>query len=101
MLAIACVRKTPRIIVRKTTTRTRARAYACGSSSEYVHPQAATRRAPPTLDGPPPEQPLCCEPMSSQYIFTMHRLSKLHPPDKTVLDNITLAFYAGAKIDRK
>ena len=24
--------------------------------------------------------------MSSQYIFTMHRLSKLHPPDKTVLE---------------
>jgi ATP-binding cassette ChvD family protein len=37
-------------------------------------------------------------PMSSQYIFTMHRLSKVHPPDKTVLENITLAFYPGAKI---
>ena len=36
--------------------------------------------------------------MSSQYIFTMHRLSKVHPPDKTVLENITLAFYPGAKI---
>src|SRR5436189_4504926 len=36
--------------------------------------------------------------MSSQYIFTMHRLSKLHPPDKTVLDNISLSFYPGAKI---
>jgi len=36
--------------------------------------------------------------VSSQYIFTMHRLSKVHPPDKTVLDNITLAFYPGAKI---
>src|SRR5580658_7757818 len=36
--------------------------------------------------------------MSSQYIFTMHRLSKLHPPDKTVLDNVSLAFFAGAKI---
>ena len=36
--------------------------------------------------------------MSSQYIFTMQRLSKLHPPDKTVLDNVTLAFYPGAKI---
>src|ERR1700744_2459187 len=36
--------------------------------------------------------------MSSQYIFTMHQLSRLHPPDKTVLDNITLAFYPGAKI---
>ncbi len=37
-------------------------------------------------------------PVSSQYIFTMHRLSKLHPPDKTVLNEITLAFYPGAKI---
>jgi energy-dependent translational throttle protein EttA len=36
--------------------------------------------------------------MSSQYVFTMHRLSKLHPPDRTVLENITLAFYPGAKI---
>ncbi|HXW58176.1 MAG TPA: energy-dependent translational throttle protein EttA [Solirubrobacteraceae bacterium] len=36
--------------------------------------------------------------MSSQYVFTMHRLSRLHPPDKTVLDNITLAFFPGAKI---
>jgi energy-dependent translational throttle protein EttA len=36
--------------------------------------------------------------MSSQYIFTMHRLSRTHPPEKTVLENITLAFYPGAKI---
>src|SRR5271163_722112 len=41
---------------------------------------------------------LCWLAMSSQYIFTMHRLSKLHPPDKTVLNDITLAFYPGAKI---
>src|ERR1700756_2988041 len=41
---------------------------------------------------------ILCVPMSSQYIFTMHRLSKVHPPDKTVLDNITLAFLPGAKI---
>jgi energy-dependent translational throttle protein EttA len=36
--------------------------------------------------------------MSAQYVFTMHRLSKMHPPDKTVLENITLAFFPGAKI---
>jgi len=36
--------------------------------------------------------------MSSQYIFTMHRLTKVHPPDRTVLENITLAFFPGAKI---
>jgi sulfate-transporting ATPase len=28
----------------------------------------------------------------------MHRLSKLHPPEKTVLNDLTLAFYPGAKI---
>jgi ATP-binding cassette ChvD family protein len=36
--------------------------------------------------------------MSSQYIFTMHRLSKVHPPDRKVLENVSLAFYPGAKI---
>jgi energy-dependent translational throttle protein EttA len=36
--------------------------------------------------------------VSSQYVFTMHRLSRLHPPDKTVLNDITLAFFPGAKI---
>jgi sulfate-transporting ATPase len=47
--------------------------------------------------GPGGRPSILC-PMSAQYIFTMHRLSKLHPPDKTVLDDITLAFYPGAKI---
>ena len=36
--------------------------------------------------------------MSSQYVFTMHRLTKAYPPDKTVLSDVTLAFYPGAKI---
>src|SRR5579859_4808356 len=36
--------------------------------------------------------------MSSQYVFTMHRLTKVHPPDKTVLDGISLSFLPGAKI---
>jgi energy-dependent translational throttle protein EttA len=36
--------------------------------------------------------------MSSQYVFTMHRLSKRYPPDKVVFDEVTLAFYPGAKI---
>jgi energy-dependent translational throttle protein EttA len=36
--------------------------------------------------------------VSAQYVFTMHRLSKVHPPDKTVLSELTLAFYPGAKI---
>jgi energy-dependent translational throttle protein EttA len=36
--------------------------------------------------------------MAPQYIFTMHRLTKVYPPDKTVLNDVTLAFYPGAKI---
>jgi ATP-binding cassette ChvD family protein len=36
--------------------------------------------------------------MSAQYIFTMHRLNKVHPPDKHVLKDVTLAFFPGAKI---
>src|SRR4051812_30634492 len=36
--------------------------------------------------------------MSAQYIFTMHRLNRVHPPDKHVLKDVTLAFLPGAKI---
>jgi sulfate-transporting ATPase len=36
--------------------------------------------------------------MSSQYVFTMYRLSRTHPPDKQVLRDISLSFLPGAKI---
>jgi sulfate-transporting ATPase len=36
--------------------------------------------------------------MSSQYIYTMHKLSRRYPPDKTVLSDISLSFFPGAKI---
>jgi ATP-binding cassette ChvD family protein len=36
--------------------------------------------------------------MSAQYIFTTHRLSRRHPPDKEVLKDISLSFLPGAKI---
>src|ERR687894_436873 len=36
--------------------------------------------------------------MSSQYIYTMHRLSKEYPPDKQVLKDVNLQFLPGAKI---
>jgi ATP-binding cassette ChvD family protein len=35
---------------------------------------------------------------AAQFIFTMHKVSRFHPPDKEVLRDITLAFYPGAKI---
>ena len=33
-----------------------------------------------------------------EFIFTMRGLTKVHPPDKEVLKDVTLAFYPGAKI---
>ena len=37
--------------------------------------------------------------MAHEFIYTCHKLSRVHPPDKTVLENISLSFYPGAKID--
>jgi energy-dependent translational throttle protein EttA len=34
----------------------------------------------------------------AQFIFTMRRVSRFHPPDKEVVKDMTLAFYPGAKI---
>jgi ATP-binding cassette ChvD family protein len=35
---------------------------------------------------------------SAQFIFTMYKVGRFHPPDKEVLKDITLSFYPGAKI---
>jgi ATP-binding cassette ChvD family protein len=36
--------------------------------------------------------------MPAQYIFTMHKLGRFHPPDRQVLEDISLSFFPGAKI---
>jgi sulfate-transporting ATPase len=36
--------------------------------------------------------------MAHEYIFTCHKLARHYPPDRTVLENISLSFYPGAKI---
>jgi ATP-binding cassette ChvD family protein len=36
--------------------------------------------------------------VSAQFIFTMQKASRFHPPDKEVLKDVTLAFFPGAKI---
>ena len=36
--------------------------------------------------------------MSAQFIFTMRKVSRFHPPDKEVLKDVSLSFYPGAKI---
>src|SRR5258708_33991267 len=41
--------------------------------------------------------PLKSGPMA-QYIYTMNRVSKLVPPKRTILRDISLSFFPGAKI---
>src|SRR5690242_19694062 len=36
--------------------------------------------------------------MPAQFIFTSHKLGRFYPPDRTVLEGISLSFYPGAKI---
>ena len=34
----------------------------------------------------------------ADYIFSMYKVSRTHPPDKTVLSDVSVSFYPGAKI---
>lgn len=34
----------------------------------------------------------------AQYVFTMQGVSKVVPPKRTILENISLSFFPGAKI---
>lgn len=36
--------------------------------------------------------------MAPQFIYTTYKLARHYPPDRTVLENISLSFYPGAKI---
>src|SRR5512138_1730590 len=36
--------------------------------------------------------------MAPQFIFTMYKVGKVHPPNREVLKDISLSFYPGAKI---
>ncbi len=36
--------------------------------------------------------------MAHEFIYTCHKLARHYPPDRTVLQNISLSFYPGAKI---
>jgi len=36
--------------------------------------------------------------MNAQFIFTMYKVGRFHPPDREVLKDISLSFYPGAKI---
>jgi energy-dependent translational throttle protein EttA len=36
--------------------------------------------------------------VTAQFIYTCYKLARFYPPDRTVLENISLSFYPGAKI---
>ncbi|NQV97027.1 MAG: energy-dependent translational throttle protein EttA [Acidimicrobiaceae bacterium] len=36
--------------------------------------------------------------MAAEFIYTCYKLGRFYPPDRTVLENISLSFYPGAKI---
>ena len=36
--------------------------------------------------------------MSAEYIYTMHKVSRTHPPDQNVLTDVSLSFFPGARI---
>jgi ATP-binding cassette ChvD family protein len=36
--------------------------------------------------------------MAAQFIYSMHKVGRYYPPDRQVLQNISLSFYPGAKI---
>ena len=36
--------------------------------------------------------------MPHEFIYTTYKLARHYPPDKTVLENISISFYPGAKI---
>ena len=36
--------------------------------------------------------------MAAQFIYTMYKVGRFHPPDRDVLKDISLSFYPGAKI---
>jgi len=36
--------------------------------------------------------------MPAEFIYTTYKLSRHYPPDRTVLEDISISFYPGAKI---
>src|SRR5476651_1415778 len=36
--------------------------------------------------------------MAHEFIYTTYKLARHYPPDRTVLENISISFYPGAKI---
>jgi len=59
---------------------------------------APSGRALPVSDQGPASSARILGSMAPQFIFTMRGLSRFHPPDRQVLENINISMYPGAKI---
>ena len=51
--------------------------------------------APPAVE---PVRPRYPRPMPAEFIYTTYKLARHYPPDRTVLEDISISFYPGAKI---
>ncbi len=73
-----------------------AHAHIIGSACDIPHPPMVQL----VKDGIRPLVGFLCSEArwQAQYIYSMYKLSRTHPPDKTVLKDINLSFYPGAKI---
>ena len=69
-----------------------------GRPQQVVAAVSAARCPGPRVREPLRGQPVPSGSMSAQFIFTMRKVSRFHPPDREVLKDITLSFYPGAKI---
>src|SRR5688572_24322536 len=50
------------------------------------------------MDNPRPARPTPSAKLMAQYIYTMNRVSKVVPPKRTILRDISFSFFPGAKI---
>jgi len=87
----------PARLASTTSLRTLARAAPAPTAAGASATATAAADANPLMR-PPRTASYPGSPMSAQYVYTMRRLSKDYPPDKTVLKDISLQFLPGAKI---
>jgi energy-dependent translational throttle protein EttA len=61
-------------------------------------PDAADQRTIASNTADATVRPRSVERVTAQFIYSMYKLNRFYPPDRTVLENISLSFYPGAKI---
>ena len=76
-----------------------ARRRSCGASSPRSCSPATRDREPHgSADSPARRRVGTLPAMPAEFIYTTYKLARHYPPDRTVLENISISFYPGAKI---